>query len=203
MQHLEVKVRNENGQETMKTVKVVRAWSTQSTSIYLHHDGTYGYKDGAPVRNLAELEAVITHPGHLNNARTWWKQRGQAMSAAYYQAIAEREQAKIGQFQESGADDQSALDEALYLRRDLSKGKKSALSGPLSWLDCGYGSRPDWWGQAENIVFGRVQYIKAEGEAEEAGPGTEADKATVASPPTVPPEAGLGNGSDEPQGETF
>ena len=142
-----------------KTVQVHRSFQDISGAHIFHHaDGTYGYKDGAPVRKASELEGLP--PEHRALAMAWWKRTGEAASTVYYAALAEKAAIRAGDFQETLAKDEasSALDSILYARRGLNKGKKGAISAPKPWMEYGFSQRPDWWGQAATINFADCSY---------------------------------------------
>ena len=157
MQKLNINIKNADGTEGMKTVEVVRSFLDASLGeIFLFPTGVYGYKDGAPILTEKDLD-IIGPPGtpHRMLAQRWWETRGKQQSAAYYQAMEANRAAMLDDFQEDPSMSDSELDTILYQRR---KGKGSAISAPLSWQECGFTSRPDWWGQAANIAFKDVSY---------------------------------------------
>jgi hypothetical protein len=49
------------------------------------------------------------------------------------------------------------LDSILYSK----KPKKGAISDPKPWIEFGFSTRPDWWGQAKSVSFTDFTYIMA------------------------------------------
>ena len=143
-----------------KTVQVHRSFQDISGAhIFQHTDGTYGYKDGSPVRKVTELEGLP--PEHRILALAWWKRTGEKSSTDYYAAIAEKAAIRAGDFQEKLAADEAntALDSILYARRTMKNDKKiGAISAPKPWMEFGFTSRPDWWGQAKSVAFTDCAY---------------------------------------------
>lgn len=137
-------------------------------NIYLHTNGTYGYKDGSPVRSESELQGLP--PEHRTFAMAWWKRIGEKASIAYYATLAEKSAKHAGDFQEALAADvtNSALDSILYARRAMKNGKKAgAISAPKSWMEYDFNARPDWWGQAKTIGFPDFAYEMQDPASEE------------------------------------
>jgi hypothetical protein len=144
---------------TSKAVYVHRSWQDISgKQIFLHHDGTYGDKSGNPIRNLSDLN--ILPAAHRKVAESWWSRIGREKAEDHYQTIAEKEAAIAGDFQEQLAAEEvnTALDSVLYARKPQGK-KGAAIGSPKSWLEYGFGKRPDWWGQANEITFNDFTYV--------------------------------------------
>ena len=79
--------------------------------------------------------------------------------------LAALDEAAAGDFQQELAAQEAntILDSVLYTRR---QGKKGAVSTAKSWLEFGFTSRPDWWGQAATIGFKDFTYEMLEPEPE-------------------------------------
>ena len=167
MQTLQVKLRNG---ET-RTVHVHRSFQDISgLHIFQHHNGVYGYVDGAPVQSRAELDHIP--PPHRRLALSWWERAGARMSADYYGAIEEENRRLAGDFQEelAAAEANTALDSVLYTRQQVAGGKKQAVTAPKPWMEFGFRARPDWWGQAKEIAFSDVIYRTADPEGPPSPP---------------------------------
>lgn len=164
MQKLMVTVKNAAGKEEMKEVTVLRSWATASgASLYLHHGtGIYGYLDGSPVRTEMELN-IVDNPAQHALAIRWWKFTGQAKSEAFYAAKDAAEVARMGDFQASGQTPETELDYVMY--QTSKEHAPEDWSPPVSWVEL-FAARPDWWGQAEMIVFKGVAYRRAVDETE-------------------------------------
>lgn len=175
MQTLKVK---RSGQQTSVKVKVVRSWANaDGPNIYLHHNGVYGYKDGAPVKSEAELIATIHAPVQQRMARSWWRAIGNRLATDYYAAKQQMEESASADYRQLDDGANSALDMLLYRRRGVKAG--SAISGAKSWMEMGFAERPDWWGQARLIEFGEWVYERV-------------DEPDMADSPHTPP------GADQP-----
>ncbi|HPD57817.1 MAG: hypothetical protein BWY37_02156 [Firmicutes bacterium ADurb.Bin262] len=153
--------------------------------IFLHADGSYGYKDGAPVREASELN--ILPEAHRQIAMNWWQRIGEKKSRAYYRQIDEMNKRRAGDYQEALAaqDNNTILDSMLYGRKSsLATGKKGAVSAPKSWMEWGFKKRPEWWGQAKEINFPDATYVMQPNAPapEDADPESPDGKAT---PPAV------------------
>ncbi len=138
-----------------KAVQVIRSWAVNGGStIYLHADGRYAYKDGSPLRSPSELD--ILPAGHRDRAIAWWKRAGFAEAQAYYKALSERALRLAGDFQpDTEGGDRSELDAVAYTRKQAKKG--AAVSAPHAWMEW-FPKRPDWWGQARIIGFADFIY---------------------------------------------
>ena len=188
MQVLKVKTVNKEGEKTLRSVKIIRAWSDASGAmVYLHHNGIYGYKDGAPIRDPKEVN-IIGDGRQKILALSWWERAGHKISQQYYE---EREK-ELMERQESGITplgmgDVSDLDAVQYVRRPVKDRKRAAFSDPHTWYEW-FEARPDWWGQAAIIELGAYRYeilasgnAKVEGEDAELSQGAEASSAGAAS----------------------
>jgi hypothetical protein len=154
MQILKVK---RSGANTSMTVKVLRSWANSSGgNLFLHHNGVYGYKDGAPVMSEKELTDVIHAPVQLNLALRWWRSLGKKLSEDYYAAQQQAELSASSDFRPLDDGANSTLDMTMYRRRGVKTG--SAVSGAKSWMEMGFPDRPDWWGQARLIEVGEWIY---------------------------------------------
>lgn len=157
MQKIIVKLAN----GTTKTIVVHRAYQDISgKQIFLHADGTYGYKDGAPVREASELN--ILPEAHRALALSWWQRAGEKKSRAYYRILDEQNKRRAGDYQETLAQqaNNTMLDSVLYGRKALvAPGKYGAVSAPKSWMEWGYSKRPEWWGQAKEVTFPDAAYV--------------------------------------------
>jgi len=171
MQVLQLKKRDTEGREVTVGVKVLRSWHDGSgRSIYLHADGIYGYKDGAPVRNKAEFD-VIGSKIHRELAHRWWDATGKELSRKFYEQKESEERARLDDFVINDRQAATELDSVLYrVRPKAKKGEKKADWGaPFAWMEK-FDSRPDWWGQAEKIEMRGFEYEKADpGAAETTG----------------------------------
>ncbi len=152
-------VKSQDGKSTIP-VQILRSFSDSAgQSVFLHMNGTYGDKLGSPVKSLADLQS-LPEP-HRSRAISWWERIGRKQSEEHYKKIAEADAARAGDFQEALAADEfnSELDCLLYTRRTIENGKKGpAASAPKSWMECGFSTRPDWWGQAASIAFKDFAY---------------------------------------------
>jgi hypothetical protein len=138
-----------------KPVQILRTWLDASgKSVFLHADGRYAYKDGAPLKSPDELD-LISDRGQRTLARAWWERFGRKESEEYYRTLEEKQLEAAGDFQES-AGDTSDLDAILYVRRPTGK-KKGAVTSPHAWMEW-FTKRPDWWGQAKKIDFADYTY---------------------------------------------
>jgi len=161
MQTLHVKSKGLDGSEIKKTVKVKRSWqSISGLQVFLHADGTYGFKDGAPVRSENDLKQVITDQIQLEAALGWWNRTGKKQSEAYYTALEKRKRQLAGDFSETAADTSSELDLILYYRRPVDGDPEEGVA-PQTWMEMGFTKRPDWWGRATSISFDDWVYERA------------------------------------------
>ena len=162
MQTLQIMVRGEDGKERFQHVKVYRSWADASgAEIFLHANGTYGYKDGSPVVSESELRAVITAPAQLNLALSWWKRVGREQSEKFYAArqVQMEKLAAEGVLQPAQGD-VTALDQVLYVVATVSEGPPS-FGAPLPWMEL-FERRPDWWGHADRLQMAGMLYLRAD-----------------------------------------
>jgi hypothetical protein len=164
-QKLNIEKTSVGGEKTVIQVDVIRSWQDASGGlILLFANGSYGYRNGEPVRSAAEF-GIIGSAVQRKAAMAWWERAGEEISRAYYAAKVRREEELQGDFQASPAGKESELDGVLYTRAP--SGTPDEVSGPFSWMDL-FPNRPDWWGQALSIQFGDFVYRQAE--AALAGP---------------------------------
>jgi len=146
--------------------------------IFLHADGSYGYKDGSPVKDAAEFNLLPEAQRQI--ALSWWQRVGEKKSQVYYSQLAEQNKKLAGDFQETLAaqENNTRLDSVLYGRKAIvAGGKYGAIETPKSWMEHGFSHRPDWWGQARIINFANCQYVMQEQTTPEA-PATTKDAAS-------------------------
>jgi len=172
MQTLFIKSTDGNEKTKLKEIVVLRSWQLSSgEQIYLHKNGMYGYKSGAPVRSAAEFDKVIGDPLQRKYAHAWWQRTGKAMSEAYYSALEREMEERAGEIQVVEGPS-SELDSIQYVRRPIKDRKKSALSQPCSWMDW-FPARPDWWGAASIIEIAGYRYQIVEPDSTEIQGGEE------------------------------
>jgi hypothetical protein len=160
MQVLQLKKRDQEGREVTVGVKVLRSWQDGSgRQLYLHANGVYGYKDGAPVRTKAELD-VIGSGVQREMARRWWDSTGKQMSEKHYKAVEDAERARMADFVIDDRAEQTERDQVLYRCRPKG-GTKKDWTEPFAWMEK-FEARPDWWGQAETIVLRGFEYEQAD-----------------------------------------
>jgi hypothetical protein len=159
-QILQVEIIDASGVKATKTINVLRSWQDGGGAhLFLFGNGSYGYKNGEPVRSVDEFNVITSSVQH-RAALAWWKRAGEELSLRYYEAKTGREEAMLGDFQTPVESDNSMLDAVLYSR--FPQGKPEAKpEGPFSWMDL-FPKRPDWWGQALSIAFGDFVYQRAE-----------------------------------------
>lgn len=154
-----------------REVKIVRSWGTSGgTSVYLHSNGRYAYKDGSPLKSVNELD--ILPLVQREAAIAWWKRTGEAESAAYYEGRLQKARDAAGDFQ-TEIKNTDELDAVNYIRRKTGT-KKSAATAPHTWMEW-FPIRPDWWGQARTIAFLDYAYemvVPVEEPADEVEPAT-------------------------------
>ncbi|WP_028316697.1 hypothetical protein [Desulfatibacillum aliphaticivorans] len=174
-QTLEVKLRKDDGTEYIKKVHVIRTFGNASgQAVYLHADGSYGYKDGSPLRSKTELD-IITNLAHRKAAQAWWEAVGKVKSEAHYAALAKRE-AELAGDQQFIDGPNSELDTVLYQRR--AAGSKKKWEDPFPWGAL-FPQRPEWWGQAASIAFKDWEYRLFETEEEAADEPVDAQDAEL------------------------
>jgi len=163
-------VKNHDGGQ--RAVQIIRSWGTSGgTSVYLHANGRYAYKDGTPLKSANELD--ILPLVQREAAMAWWKRAGEAESVAYYDGQVQQAREAAGDFQQE-IKNTDELDAVLYIRRKTGAKKTVAATAPHTWMEW-FKSRPDWWGQAHTIAFMDYAYemvVHAEKEPEpvESGP---------------------------------
>lgn len=168
MQTLYINKRDpDTGESRRVAVTVVRSWSDVSgANIFLHSNGIYGYKDGAPVRADAEF-AIIGDPIQRRQAEKWWSLVGREMSAKYYNErsneIESRNLRGLPAL-DAGALD---LDSVLYRRRPIADRRRVAYGDPSLWPVFFASGRPDWWGHAGVIEIDGYRYERVEIDEEE------------------------------------
>lgn len=178
-QKLYVKVIGPDGKATLKEVNVIRAWQeSDGRQIYLHTNGVYGYKDGAPVKGSDEF-SIIGDPTQHKMAMMWWNKVGKDMSGGYYARVAaEIEKRQMIGIPDVVAGDSSDLDAAMYMRRPIKDKRRKAFSEPSTWPELEFTQRPDWWGYAGVIELGIYRYEKVEVEEEPKPEEEEAENVT-------------------------
>lgn len=164
MQELGIKIKDKQGNNVIKHVKIIRAWSEgNGNQLFLHANGTYGYKDGSPVKSEAELN-IITDKGQRRLARLWWEQTGARKSRDYYrkqeQRLLERQSAGVPNVVLGDASD---LDMVLYIRRPITTRSRDAFSDPNTWYEW-FDARPEWWGYATVIELAGYRYERVQPE---------------------------------------
>jgi hypothetical protein len=145
------------GKASMRKVSVLRSWQTvEGKQIYLHTNGVYGYKDGAPVKSDQEFDHLIQDAYQLAAARAWWERTGRALSETYY-AKKEQESQERQQRMTPVQGDLTRLDTTVYVRRQENDRRKNAWSEPATWVSW-FTTRPDWWGLATIIDIHGYRY---------------------------------------------
>jgi len=162
-QTLYAQVRDEKGDMHSKEVKVFRSWQDAGgAQIFLHANGVYGYKDGAPIKYDSEFD-IIGDGVQKVIALEWWEKSGKKMSTEYYAArdkkIYDLQQRRPTKKREGGG---TAMDMVLYKRRSTQGGKQdTATTEPMTWYTW-FDERPEWWGYAKMIEIGNFSYNKYE-----------------------------------------
>lgn len=157
MQQLQVKVRNKDGSSGLKTVTIVRAWTeTGGKQLFLHQNGTYGYKDGSPVMGVKDFD-LIGDAHQKAAALDWWDRKGEKLSNEFYERKAEEDAHRQEQEKPVIEGDFSDLDVIQYIRRPIEKRTRAAYSDPCTWLEW-FDGRPDWWGFARVIEIRGYRY---------------------------------------------
>ncbi|MBU2550229.1 MAG: hypothetical protein KKB20_17605, partial [Proteobacteria bacterium] len=166
MQKLYEKVTLPNGQRTTVELHVLRSWQDISgAQIYLLMDGSYTYKNKAPIRSADEF-SIISDPIQRSAAVTWWGRKGKAMSAKYYEELERQIEAlqRVGLPVEASDEPVTELDAVLYRRRPVNDRRKAAFGDPETWSTFGFPKRPDWWGYATVVEIADMRYQLAEAE---------------------------------------
>lgn len=156
-----------DGTEVSVKMKVLRSWQDAGgQQIWLHADGTYGYKNGAPALNVEAFD--ILPELHRKAALSWWHRKGKAASAAYYQRQLAAD-AKRAQLQIDDPDAPDTEKEAVLYYTQPADDAGAPLTGPFAYIERFGDRRPDWWGRAQEIVLGDERFIiAADGEALDA-----------------------------------
>jgi len=160
------------GKSSMKKVTIIRSWQDASgKQLYLHMNGTYGYKDGSPVKTAHELDELIHDKHQAAAAKAWWERTGKALAEQFYvekDKQDEERQRRLTPVQ----GDLSELDTAVYTRRPVNDRRKNAWSGPGTWVTW-FTARPEWWGLATTIEIQGYRYKLVEPESEISVSGDE------------------------------
>lgn len=165
-QKLFIKTTGIDGKTHLKAVYVIRSWQESGgAQIYLHADGTYGYKDGSPIRTIRELD-IMGDPHQRKIAESWWERTGERLSKKFY-AAQDQEIAKKQAEVQAVEGDVSDLDTVQYRRRSIADRRKLAWCAPHTWYGW-FPARPDWWGFASIIEIGtfRYQFVEPTGDIE-------------------------------------
>lgn len=184
-QILTVITKKPDGTEVSVKKKVLRSWQDAGgQQIYLHADGTYGYKSGAPALNKEAFD--ILPELHRKAAMSWWHRKGQAASAEYYQRQLAAD-AKRAQLQIDDPDAPDTEKEAVLYYTQPANDAQAPLAG-LAYIERFGERRPDWWGQAQEIVLGDERFIMADDVDAPADPAPPAPpKIRPKRPPTTRP----------------
>ncbi len=138
-----------------REVKIVRTWGTSGgTSVYLHANGRYAYKDGTPLQSRNELD--ILPLVQREAALAWWERAGNKEATAHYEAQLQAARTAAGDFQ-TEIKNTDELDAINYIRRKSGGKKTTAATAPKTWMEW-FPKRPDWWGQARTISFADFAY---------------------------------------------
>lgn len=173
-QKLSIKLKSKTGEPFRRDIFIIRSWHDAGGQvIYLHKNGTFGYKDGAPVRSLHDLNLLSSDPAALRQAKLWWDTVGKRISEQYYleqdARLEELAQRSIGSPQ--AAEDNTSTDMVMYIRRPIKVRSRSAYCDPSVW-GAFFDHRPDWWGSAHVIEIGGYRYEIVQSAD---GPGPEED----------------------------
>lgn len=170
-----------------RPVQVIRCWmAAGGNSVYLHANGRYAYKDGAPLKSAADLDIL---PGaQRERARAWWDRAGRVESEAYYEAQRLKEKEAAGDFR-AEVPFAAELDAVNYIRRKTGGGKTLAPSAPHAWMEW-FPARPDWWGQARTISFADYTYEMVEAGAQQGKAPADPEPSRGDTPPSPDPPAG-------------
>ncbi|MEN6421320.1 MAG: hypothetical protein ABFD76_05175 [Smithella sp.] len=149
-----------------RIIHVLRSWfDGAGKQIHLLADGRYADAQGHPLKSDGDFSIMPQH--HRKVALLWWNRRGKNESREYFEALDRQQEAAAGDYQAelAEAENNTLLDAVLYYRK---KGK-TAASKAQSWMEFGFPSRPDWWGQAKEIKFKDYNYVMIEPDADENG----------------------------------
>lgn len=157
-QKLRLKVKKPGGADTFINVTIVRSWiDADGRALFLHTNGVYGDKTGAPIKSIHDLD-IITNDIQKRLATQWWNMLGKKISAQFYES---KEAAMEKLAMESVSDvftgDNTDLDQTMYIRRPVKTRARSAFSDPFTWSQY-FSQRPDWWGSAGVIELGEFRY---------------------------------------------
>lgn len=172
------------GKPGLRTVVVLRAWQEGSgTQLFLHANGVYGDKGGAPIKKKQELK-IIGNLAQRAQAEKWWDLVGEKLSKNFFEKEDER-QKELAERSVSGLVTTQAadIDGLMYQRRPIKDRRKAAFSDPATWPTW-FNARPDWWGFASVIELGDWRYEVA-GEA-----GAEEEKEKEEVPPDLTAKKG-------------
>ena len=159
MQTLFIETKTADGKPSLKSLTVVRSWmEVDGRQIYLFSNGIYGYKDGAPIESIEEVDRMPSMPElHRQKARHWWDLVGKDASEKFYAARSAEESAQYDASLPTVRGDASDFDAAMYIRRPEKNRSRDAFSEPTTWPGW-FDARPDWWGAAPMIVLGEFRY---------------------------------------------
>lgn len=161
MQTLQIKTKDPDGNEIKKKVVVLRSWGNVSGhQLFLHADGTYGFKDGAPARNEQDIKRVISDKIQLGLALSWWERVGRQQSEVFYTAMEKRQRQLAGDHSQTSATADSDKDMILYAKVPTISGNAENIPTPQTWMELGFSRRPDWWGQARIVSFADWTYLR-------------------------------------------
>lgn len=163
-QRLRNKVKDEQGNERIVISEVIRSWQDGSgAQVYLHTNGTHGYKDGSPVKRDLELSIIPDGP-QRKIAQSWWDRVGKEKSEAFYSAQADKLKLLAGDFAPGAEGSDSEKDIVLYYKLPSGQdGKENIEKKAYSWMEL-FPRRPDWWGSAGTISFDDFVYEMVEEE---------------------------------------
>lgn len=162
MQVLELKNRR-NPKGKPKQVRVIRGWSdANGQALFLHDNGIYGYKAGAPVKSEKELHDLINDPMQLKYALNWWERVGRGYSERYYAKYEEALEQAYSTRLTTPHGDHGGLDMVQYQVRPSKDRKEAAFGDPKSWAELGYEQRPEWWGMARTMDTGELYFRRVD-----------------------------------------
>lgn len=162
MQKLQARTKALDGSEIKKTFDIRRSWSIVSGhAIYEHMDGTYAYKDGSPIMKAEDFQVVIHDERQLKKALSWWDRIGKKQSQAFYDALDLRLRALDGDHVDAAGEEDIEKDMILYTRVPAGESAEDQPEPliPMTWMEIGFTSRPDWWGVAKTIEFNDFMYL--------------------------------------------
>jgi len=151
-----------------KEIHVIRSWSTDNgKQVFLHADGSYGNKDGSPVKDRSELEdsELIGDDHQRKRALAWWDRFGQKKSEEFYARKDDmlEKMAEATPFTEKI----SEQDSMLYKRRAIKDRRTVAFSEPSTWFTW-FKEKPPWWGSLQIAQDEKWYYKKVDLTEEEA-----------------------------------